>query len=79
MVLEYTVNGDSFVTGKPRLWSDKHLSYAGYMNLDLAPDGKRFVVQIPAENGGPREASVRIMFLLNFFDYLRQRVLTGAK
>jgi len=25
MVVDYTVAGDSFVPGKPRLWSDKEL------------------------------------------------------
>src|SRR5450759_187348 len=40
MVLDYTGNGDSFVPGKPRLWSDKQIYYAGVTNLALAPDGK---------------------------------------
>ena len=48
MVVDYTVEGGSFVSGQPRLWSDKRLFYAGGLtgglNLDLAPDGKRFAV-----------------------------------
>ena len=29
MVVDYTVSGDSFVPGKPRLWSDKQIFYPG--------------------------------------------------
>ena len=43
MAVDYTVKGDSFVPGKPRLWSDKQISNA-VSNLALAPDGKRFAV-----------------------------------
>jgi hypothetical protein len=44
MVADYVVDGDSFVPEKPRLWSGKQLFYIGTSNLDLAPDGKHFVV-----------------------------------
>jgi hypothetical protein len=29
MVLDYRVEGESFVPGKPRLWSDKRLLFTG--------------------------------------------------
>jgi hypothetical protein len=44
MVVDYTVNGDSFAPSKPRLWSEKQIFYTGHSNLALAPDGKRFAV-----------------------------------
>jgi hypothetical protein len=69
------VEGGSFVTGKPRLWSDRQLFYPGTTNLDLAPDGKRFaVLYVP-----PSKAPPRVVFLFNFFDELRRRIPEGGK
>jgi Tol biopolymer transport system component len=80
MVTGYTATGDSFVAGKPRLWSDQQLqAVGGLLNYDLAPDGKRFAVfpkvNAPAEEKG----AVHITFLLNFFDELRRRAPIGTK
>jgi serine/threonine-protein kinase len=74
MVVDYKVEGASFVHGKPRLWSDKQLFYPGTMNLDLAPDGKRFIVLTQPENARQEKNSVQVVFLLNFFDELRRRI-----
>jgi serine/threonine-protein kinase len=74
MVVDYTVNGASFIPGKPRLWSDKQLFYPGTTNMDLAPDGKRFAVLAPLENTGREKGSVQVVFLLNFFDELKRRI-----
>jgi serine/threonine-protein kinase len=74
MVVDYTVNGDSFVPGKPRLWSEKQIFYAGTSNLTLAPDGKRFAVLPMPEGTGPGKGSVHVTFLLNFLDELRRRI-----
>jgi hypothetical protein len=74
MVVDYRVEGASFVYGKPRLWSDKQLFYTGTLNLDLAPDGKRFVVLTQPENVGPERGSVHVVFLQNFFDELKRRI-----
>ena len=74
MVVDYTVDGASLKPGKPRLWSDKQLFYAGSSNLDLAPDGKHFVVLEMPETA---KSSPRVVFLLNFFDELRRRVPAG--
>ena len=74
MVMDYTVNGDAFVPGKPRLWSSTQLFYPGLSNLDLAPDGKRFAVFTMPEATGGEKGSVHVIFLLNFFDELRRRV-----
>jgi serine/threonine-protein kinase len=76
MVVDYAVEGASFVVrGKPRLWSDKPLSYNGTPNLDLAPDGKRFAVFLPPEEAAPAEhGSVHVTMLLNFFDELKRKL-----
>jgi serine/threonine-protein kinase len=73
MVLDYTVEGASFVPGKPRLWSDQQLFSTGVSNLDLAPDGKRFIILLPEAAPGDK-GSVHITMLLNFFDELKRRI-----
>jgi len=77
MVVDYTVNGDSFVPGKPRVWSETQGFYAGSANLALAPDGKRFAVFPMPEAAPPGKDSVHVTFLLNFFDELRRRIPAG--
>ena len=57
MVTDYEPKNDSFVPGKPRLWSDQQLQdLNGVLNYDLAPDGKRFAIfpelKAPAEEKG---------------------------
>ena len=44
------------------------------MNLDLAPDGKRFAVLAQPENAGLESGSVHVVMLLNFFDELKRRI-----
>jgi hypothetical protein len=79
MVADYTVQGDSFEPGKPRVWSDKQIFSTGlFPNLDLMPDGKRFVVFARPETTGEGKASVHVTFLLNFFDELRRRTPAGG-
>ena len=77
MVVDYTVNGDSFVPGKPRLWSEKQIYFTGTSNLALAPDGKRFAVFPMPDATGPEKGTVHVTFLLNFLDELRRRIPTG--
>jgi serine/threonine-protein kinase len=74
MVVDYSVEGGSFVPGKPRLWSDKQLFYAGNSNLDLAPDGKRFAVLALPETPPDEKGTVHVTMLLNFFDELKRRI-----
>jgi serine/threonine-protein kinase len=72
MVLEYSVDGNTFVPGKPRLWSAARI-HPGTFSLDLAPDGKRFA-GLPAPEPASEKGSAHVTFLLNFFDELRRRV-----
>jgi Tol biopolymer transport system component len=79
MVASYSAQGDSFVAGRPAVWSDKPLSNLvnTRKNIDLAPDGKRFVVTLPA--GGPNggAAKTRITYIQNFVEELRRKVPLG--
>src|SRR5215469_16624759 len=74
MVVDYSADGASFLPGQSRLWSDKQLFYAGTSNMDLAPDGKRFVVfSLPEAAPGAKE-SVHVTVLINFFDWVRKKL-----
>jgi hypothetical protein len=77
MVVTYTASGDTFVSGKPRLWSDKRFLRSPTPNYDLAPDGKRFAVLLAAD--GTAETLTQLTVLLNFFDELRRRLPGGGK
>jgi hypothetical protein len=79
MVVDYTVNGDSFEPGKQRLWSETQIFGPGVSNLDLAPDGKHFAVLSTSEPTGNRKGSVHVTMLLNFFDEVERRVPTRTK
>jgi serine/threonine-protein kinase len=74
MVLDYTANGDTFTPGKPRLWSDRKLLFPSVSNLDLAPDGKHFVVFPLPETPQGGKTSLQLTFLQNFFDELKRKV-----
>jgi serine/threonine-protein kinase len=75
MVADYTVKGDSFAAGKPRVWFAKQLANTGLgSNFDLAPDGKHLVAAMPAEGPEPRETQGHVTLMVNFFDEVRRRV-----
>jgi serine/threonine-protein kinase len=74
MVLDYRVDGNTFIPGKPRLWSDKQLSFTGTSNLDIAPDGRRFLVFALPETPPGQKVSVHVTMLLNFFDEVKRRI-----
>lgn len=75
MVANYTVKGESFVADKPRVWFAKQLANTGLsINFDLAPDGKRVLVVMPAESPEPRETQSHVTLMINFFDEVRHRV-----
>ncbi|HEV3332467.1 MAG TPA: winged helix-turn-helix domain-containing protein [Bryobacteraceae bacterium] len=77
MVARYTANEHSFVPEKSRQWSPAPLFRPmnnGLWNLDVAPDGRRFVVLTPPESKSQEPATVHATILLNFFDELRRRL-----
>jgi serine/threonine-protein kinase len=79
MVANYTVKENNFrLVGKPRVWSERQLADTGLNpSFDLAPDGKRFAVLLPAENPEPLETKGHVTMILNFFDELRRRIPDG--
>jgi hypothetical protein len=70
---------ESFSYAKPRTWSEKQIRNPGRTYFDLAPDGKRFAVFPRAETSEDKQGSVRVTFLLNFFEELRRRVPASGK
>ena len=78
MVVPYTVTGDTFVAGRPRVWSERRLHNLGLTpTFDLAPDGKRVAAVLSAE--APQPAQKQVTLVLNFFDEVRRRVTAAAR
>jgi len=79
MVATYSARGDSFAADKARVWAETQIREQNELlwNLDLAPDGKRFVVAPRPEATDGQNGSVHVTVLLNFFDELRRRVPAG--
>jgi Tol biopolymer transport system component len=75
MVVNYTVKGGAFVVDKPRVWSERQLPPIAdnTWSFDLAPDGKRVLVLIPAAQVEDQKPPTNVTFLFNFFDELRRR------
>jgi serine/threonine-protein kinase len=76
MAVSYKSRGDSFVTDKPRVWTEQIAWFAATKSYEPAPDGKRVIVLLPADT--PQQPHDRLIFLLNFFDELRRRVPSSA-
>jgi serine/threonine-protein kinase len=78
MVAAFTVEGDSFGTEKPRLWSDGHFITRGPNRMfDLHPDGERFALVPPEPIQG--SGHYRTTFVFNFFDELRRIAPVGLR
>ena len=74
MVASYTIEGNSFVVGVPRVWSPTPIRRDGVrQSFDMSPDGTRAVV-FPQPPPGQSEGSLHATFLLNFFDDVRRRI-----
>jgi len=73
MAVDYSIQGDSFTAGKPRLFTSRFLADTGNnQNFDLAPDGKRMVALMPAEGPEPMETRSHVTLVLNFVPVLRR-------
>jgi serine/threonine-protein kinase len=72
MVADYTVREGAFKPEKPRVWFVASTGLG--TNLDLAPDGKRFVAVMPAERSTSKESQSHVSLVVNFFDEVRRRV-----
>ncbi|MBI4902641.1 MAG: protein kinase [Acidobacteria bacterium] len=77
MAVPYSASGDSFVAGKPRLWTEVRLrETGGNPNFDVAPDGKRLAALLPDDASGEKPPT-HLTFLLNFSDELRRKAPVG--
>jgi dipeptidyl aminopeptidase/acylaminoacyl peptidase len=76
MMVPYTVNGRTLAPDKPRQWTGSQILVGPTLPLfDLAPDGKRFAVfPAPVASAGAEKPNLHMIFLLNFFDYLKLRL-----
>ena len=81
MVVTYKTQGDSFTADKPRVWSGAQILERNntMSGMDLAPNGKRFVVSPRPEATGEQKGSVHVTVLENFFDELRRKEPVGGK
>jgi serine/threonine-protein kinase len=78
-VASYTANGDAFVPGQPRRWSERLPQLLTISAPDLMADGKRFIAVLPSSAGTSADRPTHVTFLLNFADELRRRVPAGNK
>ncbi len=78
-VVTYSVEGDSFRAGTPRLWSERQFTYREvFLNFDLHPDGKRFAVLKGAEDTAAQEVT-HVNLILNWFEEVRRRVAAAGQ
>jgi dipeptidyl aminopeptidase/acylaminoacyl peptidase len=79
MVTSYTVRDGSFVVEKPAPWSNFQAIMQGppllftTSNIDLAPEGQRFAVLVPAKTE-PQGPPTHVSVMFNFFDELGRRM-----
>jgi pectate lyase len=57
--------------------TSRYSEVEGSRNIDLAADGKRLVVG-RSDSPTDQKGTLHVTFLLNFFDELRRRMLTGS-
>jgi hypothetical protein len=69
MAARYTVQGDTFIAEKPRVWIAK----LGGTLFDVAPDGRRVAVLAPVAAADAPEQEHEVVLVQNFFDELRRR------
>jgi serine/threonine-protein kinase len=74
MVVPYTQSNGVFVPDKPRQWSQIRLAEGNQRNLDITPDGKRFVALMPVATPEAQMLRNHVVFLQNFEDELRRRL-----
>ena len=79
MVAAFTVEGDSFRSEKPRLWSDGRFSVRSTTrSFDLHTDGERFALAPAAQTPGGGKQD-HVTFIFNFFDELRRIAPAGRR
>jgi Tol biopolymer transport system component len=92
MVVDYSVEGDSFNVLESRPWTDKQILTSpgnaprgtldpnGILRLfDLTPDGRRIIAWEPEEQPKEPKANLHVTILQNWFDELRRRLPPSGK
>jgi serine/threonine-protein kinase len=88
MVVDYTLEGDSFQASKPRLWADQRVGTyledgapfdVGSPSFALTPDGKRIITWVPDEQPKEPKVNLRVTMVVNWFDELRRRLPPSGK
>ena len=76
MVVDYTIQGDTFQAGKPRRWMEQRLMRLAnnFSAFDVTPDGKRVVALPSLTTPDPSSGNLHFTFLQNFFDELKRRI-----
>jgi len=79
MVVSYSTEGDSFLPNKPAPWAQFEMLapnvtlHMARSSVDLAPDGKRFAVLVPA-NTKALKPQTHVNVLLNFFEEIERKI-----
>ncbi len=75
MAVTYSATGDAFDAAPPRVWSERRIANTGMTaNLDIAPDGTRFAVLMPAEAPEPPDTRGHFTLVPNFAEEVRRRL-----
>jgi serine/threonine-protein kinase len=78
MRVPYRANGDAFSFEPPRPWTEVVLADTSTQrNLDISPDGKRFVALLPADLPEAETHRNHVVFVQNFGEELQRRVGAG--
>jgi serine/threonine protein kinase len=74
-VLNYRIDGDSFVAEPAQPWSPTPPMYLDlFQNFDVSPDGQRVVIAPQPDPRDQQDAIRRINVLLNFFDEVERKL-----
>jgi serine/threonine-protein kinase len=75
MVATYKIRDGSFSVQSVAQWSQAHLADTGVLaNLDLAPDGTKFVYLVPAATPENAQTENHATFISDFFSEITRRV-----
>jgi hypothetical protein len=73
-VVPYALNGQSFVPGKARQWSEQAIQLVGVTwPIDIAPNGKSFAASLAVPETAVK-TNLHLTFLVNLLDELKRRI-----
>jgi serine/threonine-protein kinase len=79
-VATYRSQRGTFIVDSVKPWPRVRLADTGVLaNLDLAPDGKHFLLLTPAENPDTQQSQNHVTFMLDFFGELKQWAPTATQ